>query len=89
MIQQSDIQGRLNLFRYGLVVMVVVTFLVALLVPFARTRNLPGASITDWLDIALIATVIVAILGVIIYFAYAKILQRTVAPTDDSNTATS
>lgn len=37
MIAQSDIQGRLRLFRYGLIVVVVVTFFVALLAPFTIT----------------------------------------------------
>jgi predicted PurR-regulated permease PerM len=35
MISQTDLQGRLRLLRYGLVVVVVVTFLVALLAPYA------------------------------------------------------
>jgi len=81
MIQQSDIQGRLNLLRYGLVVLTVVTFFVALLVPFASLRNIEGVTIppiTDFLDEALIATVIVAILAVIIYMGYSRFLERTV-----------
>lgn len=81
MIQQSDIKGRLNLLRYGLVVLVVVTFFVALLVPFASLRNIEGVTIppiTDFLDEALIASVIVGIFAVIIYFGYSRLLQRTV-----------
>jgi Kef-type K+ transport system membrane component KefB len=79
MIEQSDIQGRLNLLRYGLVVLVVVAFLVALLVPFASLRNVEGAPpITDFIDEAIIAAVIVAILSVIVYFAYRWFLQRSV-----------
>ncbi len=35
MISQGDIQGRLRLFRYGLIVLVIVTFLVSILAPFA------------------------------------------------------
>jgi hypothetical protein len=83
MIQQSDIKGRLNLMRYGLVVLVVVTFFIALLVPFASFRNIEGVTlppITDFLDEAIIATVIVAILAVGVYFAYSWFLQRTIAP---------
>jgi uncharacterized protein HemY len=91
MIQQSDIKGRLNLLRYGLVVLVVVTFFVALLVPFASLRNIEGVTlppITDFLDEALIATVIVAILAVVVYFAYSWLLRRTVAPSDSSDAGT-
>lgn len=91
MIQQSDIKGRLNLLRYGLVVLVVVTFFVALLVPFASFRGIEGVelpAITDFIDEAIIATVIVAILAVVIYFAYSWLLQRTVAPADNADAAT-
>jgi hypothetical protein len=35
MISQGDLQGRLRLFRYGLIVLVIVTFLVSLLAPYA------------------------------------------------------
>lgn len=81
MIQQSDVQGRLNLLRYGLVVLVIVTFLVALLAPFASLRNIAGVTpppITDFLDEALIAAIIVAVLSVVVYFVYARILKNTV-----------
>lgn len=88
MIQQSDIKGRLNLLRYGLVVLVVVTFLVALLAPYASLRNIAGVTpppITDFLGIAVAATIIVAIISVIIYFVYARILERTVAPSNEGD----
>jgi hypothetical protein len=86
MIQQSDIQGRLNLLRYGLVVLVVVTFFVALLVPFASFRNIEGVvlpPITEFVDEALIATIVVAILSVLVYIGYTKFLQRTVVQSDN------
>ena len=88
MIEQSDIQGRLNLLRYGLVVVVVVAFLVALLVPFASLRNIQGVApppITDFIDEAIIASIIVGILAVIVYFAYSWFLQRSVTvPKNES-----
>ena len=90
MIQQSDIQGRLNLLRYGLVVLVVVAFLVALLAPFAATRNIAGVTpppITDFLGMAVIAAIIVAIVSVIVYFVYARILERTVSKAKSGDTA--
>lgn len=87
MIQQSDIEGRLNLLRYGLVVLVVVAFLVALLAPFAALRNIEGVSIsiTDFLDEAIIAAIIVAILSAIVYYAYGRFLARTVENTKMEN----
>jgi hypothetical protein len=83
MLQQSDVVGRLRLFRYGLIVVGVVTFLVSLLAPWAAFRNIdiPEASkpaITDFLGTALLYTVIVTIVLVIVYFAYAEFLKRTV-----------
>jgi uncharacterized membrane protein len=81
MIQQSDVQGRLRLFRYGLIVITVITFILSWLAPWASFRNLglpadsmPG--ITEFLGFALITTVIVAVVMVIAYFAYAQALQR-------------
>ena len=75
MIQQSDIEGRLRLLRYGLIVLVVTTFLVALFVPFAYVRQI-GGGITDFLGTAVIATIVVAVLGAVIYFGYSTILRR-------------
>jgi hypothetical protein len=83
MINSTDIQGRLRLLRYGLVVLVVVTFLVSLLAPFVAVRPYADAAgqsvaITDFLGTALLYTVIVGVLAVAIYFAYQNVLQRTV-----------
>ena len=82
MIAQSDVQGRLRLLRYGLIVVVIVTLLVALLAPYVAVRPYAAAAgqtvqITDFLGTALIYTAIVAVLAVIIYFAYQNVLQRT------------
>ena len=101
MIQQSDINGRLALFRYGLVVVVVVTFIITLLAPYAFVANVelegvgrlsdaegyeaPG--ITAFLTEAIIATIIVAIVGVAAYFAYSYVLNRYVAQNDSSGAA--
>lgn len=83
MLKSSDIQGRLRLLRYGLIVIVVVTFLVSLLSPYAAVRGLPGAGdvgITSFLVQAIIFTVVVAVLAVIIYIVYRNFLNKTVAP---------
>ncbi|HEX2907264.1 MAG TPA: hypothetical protein VHO69_10420 [Phototrophicaceae bacterium] len=77
MLQQSDVQGRLRLLRYGLIVIVVVTFLVSLLAPFAALRNVAGTPITDFLGTAILFTLIVAIVAVIVYFGYHYLLTKT------------
>ena len=82
MINQSDIAGRLRLLRYGLIVLVVVTFLVSLLAPFVAVRPYADAAgqsvaITDFLGTALIYTVVVAILAVVVYVVYQNFLRRT------------
>ncbi len=84
MISQSDVQGRLRLLRYGLIVVVVVTFLVALLAPFAAVRPYAEAAgssiaITDFLGSALLYTVIVAVVAVVLYIVYQNILSRSSA----------
>jgi hypothetical protein len=76
MLKSSDVAGRLRLFRYGLIVVVVVTFLVSLTAPYAALSG-AGVSITEFLDEAVIYTVVVAIIAVILYFVYASILRRS------------
>lgn len=95
MIQSTDIQGRLRLFRYGLVVIVAVTFLISLFAPYVVTSayatelnkvadvaNVAPIDITvaTFLGQALIATVIVAVLMVAAYMAYRSYLLRSAAP---------
>ena len=82
MISQSDIQGRLRLFRYGLVVVVIVTFLVSLLAPYAALNGLRGAgvavpSIGDFIGNAILYSIVVAIIAVIAYAVYHYVLTRT------------
>ena len=85
MIKQSDIQGRLRLFRYGLIVITVVTFVLGLIYPWVALRSVGGLQpadlppMTAYLPFALIATIVVAIVMVIIYFVYAEILKRTIS----------
>lgn len=84
MISQTDIQGRLRLLRYGLIVLVVVTFLLSLLAPYVAVRPYADAAgqaiqITDFLGNAVLYTVVVAVLAVIVYIIYQNILQRTVS----------
>lgn len=98
MIKQANVQGRLNLLRYGFIVVVVVTFLVALLAPYALTAplanelnsvanaletqgatNVPHASvqITDFLGQALIVTIVVAVICVVVYLVYARVISNS------------
>jgi hypothetical protein len=82
MIAQSDLQGRLRLLRYGLIVLVVITFFVALLAPYAAVKPYADAagsaiSIGDFLGTALLYTVGVAVFAVIVYLVYQNVLDRT------------
>ncbi len=89
MIQNSDIEGRLRLFRYGLIVIVVVTFLVSLLAPYViaspwaaefNTLLSPAdqvnVSLGSFLGPALLATLVVAVLMVVAYMLYRSYLLK-------------
>lgn len=78
MIDRSDTQARLRLFRYGLIAIVVVTFLISLMAPVAilRTTGLPLPPITDFLGTALLFTVVVAIIAGLAYVAYSYFLTK-------------
>jgi hypothetical protein len=82
MINQSDFQARLRLFRYGLIVVVIVTFLISLLAPAVSlnvltTAGLPAPAITDFLGTALLFTVIVAVISIVAYAGYHYILTKS------------
>ena len=82
MINQSDFQARLRLFRYGLIVVVIVTFLISLLAPavslnVVTAAGLPAPAITDFLGTAIMFTIVVAVLAVIAYAAYHYVLTKT------------
>ena len=82
MIDRTDIQARLRLFRYGLVVAVVVTFLVSLLAPLAALNGIKGAGVaapplTDFLGTAVMFTIVVAIVAVVAYAVYHYTLTKS------------
>jgi hypothetical protein len=82
MIDRNDIQARLRLFRYGLMVVVVVTFLISLLAPVAylsgvRYAGINPPGIGDFLGTALLFTVVVAIIAVVAYAVYHYALTKT------------
>ena len=87
MIKQSDIEGRLRLFRYGLIVIVVVAFIVSLLAPTFALRGLGAEAppLTDFLGNSILITVVVAVIAVVAYFAYRELLKRTVNPEGGDN----
>lgn len=75
MISQSDIEGRLRLLRYGLIVVVLVTLMVSLLAPYVATREL-GTSITDFLGNSIIFTIVVAVIAAAVYVGYSTLLKK-------------
>jgi hypothetical protein len=82
MIDRSDVQGRLRLFRYGLVVVVVVTFLISLLAPAislsgVTAAGLPAPAITDFLGNAIVFSIVVAVIAVIAYAVYHYMLTKS------------
>ncbi len=82
MLQQSDIQGRLRLLRYGLLVVVVLTFFVVWLAPYAWATNYlgpadPDAQLGNFLGQAVIATVIAAVLAIVVYVVYHYLLTKS------------
>ena len=78
-LSQDDIQGRLRLLRYGLVVIIVTTMITTSIAPFMVVRAV-GANInvTDVVIVSGIITGAVAILMVVTYVAYAYALKRGV-----------
>ncbi len=89
MLEKGDLAGRLRLFRYGLIVLVIITFLVSLFAPYSyitaylrpvtATGSVDVPPITQFLGQALIYTVVVAVIAVIAYFAYRYWLERPTA----------
>lgn len=76
MISQTDIEGRLRLLRYGLIVVVLVTLLVSLLAPYIATREM-GTSITDFLGNSIIFTIVVGVIAAAVYIGYSNLLKRS------------
>jgi ABC-type Fe3+ transport system permease subunit len=75
MIKQSDIEARLRLLRYGLLVVVIVAFVVSISYPVVALHD--KGQIGDFIGRSLLYSVVVAVVCVAIYFAYSYILQRT------------
>ena len=84
MLEQSDVRGRLRLFRWGLLTTSIVTFAVSLIYPQFALRKFGGLQaeelppITEYLTTALSIAVAVTLVLVVIYFIYAEILKTTV-----------
>lgn len=86
MIKQSDIEGRLNLFRYGVVVVTVTAFIISFVAPMVITAELGDISLGfgELIVPALIITVIAGVIGIVSYFAYAMILRRNAGNSETS-----
>ncbi len=86
MINQSDVQGRLRLFRYGVIAVVIFTFAVTLFALYSFTstylRPVSEAGINVPIDIgtflgqAITATIIALVIGIIAYVAYYYFLTK-------------
>ena len=103
MIQNADVAARLRLFRYGLVVIVVVTFLVSLLAPYvvtsayatelnrvadAANADRIAITVTTFFGQALITTIVVAIIMAVVYYLYREWLTRSVAQASQTSPMT-
>jgi multisubunit Na+/H+ antiporter MnhB subunit len=77
-----NVEERLRLFRYGLIVIVIITFLLSLLTPYISLNFLSTVGVNvglfDFLGTAVLFTAVVAVLAVVAYFAYREVLKRTV-----------
>ena len=81
MIDRGDIPARLRLFRYGLLVIVIVTFVISLLAPTFALRGLASSGITpppmtDFIGSALVYAVVVGIIAGIAYAVYHYLLTK-------------
>jgi hypothetical protein len=78
MIKQSDVEARLSLFRFGLLVITVVAFAVGTAGQFLLS-SLDGApNAVNSVLVGLGFGVGVGVVMAIIYFIYAQVLKRTV-----------
>jgi hypothetical protein len=74
MLQQSDIQGRLRLFRYGLVVIVIVSFVVVAFSASILTGFLDTGQV---LLLSLVTALVTGAVMAVVYFIYKMILERS------------
>lgn len=84
MLKQSDVEGRLKLFRFGLLVVVLVTFAVGVGTQYLLGSMAGNIAMGSVMISAGIQTAVVAVIMVVVYFAYAAILKNTVGKGGDS-----
>lgn len=75
MIKQSDIEARLRLLRYGLLVVVVVAFVVSISYPVVALHD--KGQVGDFFGRSILYSAVVGVICVAIYFVYSYILQKT------------
>lgn len=89
-VTPENIEGRLRLLRYGLIVVTITAFLVSFLTHWGVMTRVPefaaegiGASIT-W---SLIVGVVVAVISVAVYFGYSFFLnsRNSTSSTNDTS----
>ncbi|MEL6272293.1 MAG: hypothetical protein AAFV33_11540 [Chloroflexota bacterium] len=89
-INRGDKDSRLRFLRYGLIVSVVMTFVVALAVrwgTFARLPNMPDITFASHLMFAIVTTIVVAVIAVAIYFGYSFLLGRMGVESESASAA--
>ncbi|MEM6284180.1 MAG: hypothetical protein AAF787_18455 [Chloroflexota bacterium] len=79
-INRGDKESRLRFLRFGLIVAVVMSFVVAFAVRWGSFARLPAMSditFASHIVFSLIVTVVVAVLAVAVYFGYSFALGRS------------
>ncbi|PJF40029.1 MAG: hypothetical protein D6737_19080 [Chloroflexi bacterium] len=81
MLTRGEVDARLRIVRYGVIVVVVITFVTVLVAPFAFTREyFEGTdlevSVTDFLTEAILAAIIALVIGIVVYVAYHYALKK-------------
>lgn len=75
-MSQDEKTARLNLVRYGLLLVVVVAMTVTPISLFLATARV-GGSITEVLTTTIIATVLAGLVSAGVYFGYSSYLNRS------------
>lgn len=78
---EKEVKGRLNLVRFGGLVVTIMTFVILIAVVFlvGQTMQASGASIVqDNLLLIILGTVMAAVVSVVFYFLYRAYLMRRV-----------
>lgn len=75
-MEKQSTNNRLNFLRYGLIVVVLVTFAVSFGTHYIYIGQLQELPMSASLVYGLIQTIVVAVIMVVVYFVYAMLLNR-------------